>query len=175
VIQDGPLVLVARVSLVLVLALTIQLAVAARLEVLGVQGDLMLLVAVAAGLTAGADRGAAVGFAAGLSFDLLVQSPFGLSALTYTLVAYMAGSLQDSVLRSAWWIPVVTAAVASAIGVILYGVFGTVVGEDLLELSLLRIALVVALLNAVAAPLVVRLVRWATGTRESMRGRAIMR
>jgi rod shape-determining protein MreD len=135
----------------------------------------MLLVAVAAGLAAGPDRGATLGFAAGISFDLLLQSPFGLSALTYALVAYVAGSLQDSVLRAAWWIPVTTAAAASALGVILYGVFGTVVGLDVLHLSLLRIAVVVGTLNALAAPVVLRAVRWATGTSESVRHRAVMR
>jgi rod shape-determining protein MreD len=126
-------------------------------------------------LAAGPDRGAIVAFVAGLSFDLLLQSPFGLSALTYAIVAYVAGSLQDSVLRAAWWIPVTTAAAASALGVILYGVFGTVVGEDLLGISLLRIALVVGTLNGIAAPVVLRAVRWATGTTESVRARAVMR
>ena len=174
-IAEGPLVVAARTSLLLVLALTFQLAFASRLEVFGVQGDVMLLIAVAAGLAAGPDRGATLGFVAGLSFDLLLQSPFGLSALTYALVAYIAGSLQDSVLRAAWWIPVVTAAAASALGVILYGVFGTMVGEDLIGLSLVRIALVVGTLNAVAAPFVLRAVRWATGTSDSVRARAMMR
>lgn len=169
------LVVVTRISLVLVLALTFQIAVAARIEVFGVQGDVLLLIAVCAGLAAGPDRGAAVGFAAGIAFDLLLQSPFGLSALTYALVAYLAGSLQDSVLRSAWWIPVSTAAAASVLGVILYGVFGTVVGEDLLSLSLLRIALVVGVLNALAAPAALRVVRWATGTSERARPRSMMR
>jgi rod shape-determining protein MreD len=174
-IPEGPLVVATRISLVLVLALTIQMAMASRLEVLGVQGDLLLLLAVCAGLAAGPDRGATVGFVAGLCFDLLLQSPFGLSALTYAIVAYVAGSLQDSVLRAAWWIPVATAAAASALGVILYGVFGTMVGEDLLALSLLRIALVVGLLNGIAAPPVLRVVRWATGTSDSVRARAVMR
>lgn len=172
---DGPLVVATRVSLVLVLALTVQLAIAARIEVFGVQGDLLLLIGVAAGLAAGPDRGASVAFAAGLAFDLLLQSPFGLTALTYAIVAYLAGSLQDSVLRAAWWIPVVTAAAASALGVILYGVFGTVLGEDLLGVSLLRIAAVVGVLNGVAAPLALRVVRWATGTSDSVRARAVMR
>jgi rod shape-determining protein MreD len=172
---EGSLVVATRTSLVLVVALTVQLSVASRLEVFGVQGDLLLLVAVCAGLAAGPDRGAIVAFVAGLSFDLLLQSPFGLSALTYAIVAYVAGSLQDSVLRAAWWIPVTTAAAASALGVILYGVFGTVVGEDLLGISLLRIALVVGILNGIAAPVVLRAVRWATGTTESVRARAVMR
>ena len=175
-IAEGQLVVATRMSLLLVLALTFQFSVASRLEVFGVQGDVMLLVAVAAGLAAGPDRGATLGFVAGLSFDLLLQSPFGLSALTYALVAYAVGSLQDSVLRAAWWIPVVTAVTASAVGVILYGVFGTMVGEeDLLGLSLVRIALVVGTLNAIAAPFVLRAVRWATGTSDNVRARAMMR
>jgi rod shape-determining protein MreD len=164
-----------RMSLLLVVALTFQFGVASRLEIFGVRGDVMLLVAVAAGLAAGPDRGATIGFVAGISYDLLLQSPFGLSALTYALVAYIAGSLQDSVLRAAWWIPVGTAAAASALGVILYGVFGTMVGEDLLALSLVRVAVIVATLNAVAAPVVLRAVRWATGTSESVRARSMMR
>ena len=171
----GPFVVAARVSLVLAVALVFQLAVAARLELFGVQGDLMLLVAVMAGLAAGPDRGASVGFAAGIAFDLLLQSPFGLSALTYVIVAYVIGSLQDTVLRAAWWIPVVTAVIGSTVGVILYGVFGTIVGQDLLHPSLLKVAVVVALLNALAAPLVLRAVRWATDTAGSVRARAIMR
>ena len=171
----GPLVVAARTSLLLVLAITFQFAVASPFEVLGVQGDVMLLVAIMAGLSAGPDRGASVAFAAGLTFDLLLQSPFGLSALTYVIVAYVVGSMQDSFLRAAWWIPVATAVIGSVFGVILYGVFGTMVGEDLLHPSLLEIAGVVAVLNAVAAPVVLRLVRWATDTGDSVRARAIMR
>lgn len=171
----GPFVVAARVSFLLVVALCFQLAVAARIEVFGVQGDLMLLVAVMAGLAAGPDRGASVAFAAGIAFDLMLQSPFGLSALTYVIVAYVVGSLQDTVLRAARWIPVATAVIGSAIGVILYGVFGTIVGQDLLHPSLLKIALVVAVLNALVAPLVLRAVRWATDTAGSVRARAIMR
>jgi rod shape-determining protein MreD len=171
----GPFVVAVRVSLVIVVALTLQVAVAPDLPVLGVQGDLMLLVAIAAGLAAGPDRGAAIGFACGIAYDLLLQTPFGLSALTYSLVSFFIGSLQDSVLRATWWIPVATAAAGSAIGVILYGVFGTVLGLDLLGLSLVRIALVVGTLNALAATPLIRTVRWATGTQDSVRARAVFR
>ena len=91
------------------------------------------------------------------------------------IVAYVVGSMQDTFLRAAWWIPVATAIIGSATGVILYGVFGTMVGEDLLEPSLLRVALVVSLLNALAVPVVLRAVRWATDTQASVRARAILR
>jgi rod shape-determining protein MreD len=164
-----------RTSLILVVALTVQLGIAPHLGLFGVQGDLLLLVAISAGVAAGPDRGAAIGFAAGVAYDLMLQTPFGLSALTYAIVAYLVGGLQDSVLRAAWWIPVATATAASGAGVILYGVFGTVLGDDLVGLSLLRIAAVVAVLNTVAAPLVVKAMRWATGSSNSVRARAVYR
>lgn len=167
--------MVTRLSLVLVVACTLQVAIAPELRVLGVQGDLMLLVALAAGLAAGPDRGAAIGFASGMLYDLLLQTPAGLSALTYALVAYVIGSLQDSVLRAAWWIPVTTAAAGSALGVILYVVFGTVVGVEFLGMNLPKIVIVVALLNAVVAAPTIRALRWATGTQDSVRARAVYR
>lgn len=174
-IPPSPMVVAARTSLILVLALTFQLGVAPSFGVFGVQGDLLLLVAIAAGVAAGPDQGAALGFAAGIAYDLMLQTPFGLSALTYAMVAYLVGSLQDSVLRAAWWIPVATATAASMLGVILYGVFGTVLGEDLIGLSLVRIAVVVGILNTIAAPVVVKAMRWATGSSNSVRARAVFR
>jgi rod shape-determining protein MreD len=171
----GPGVLAARVSLVLVLGLSLQLSVAPSLQLFGVQADLMLLLALAAGLAAGPDRGAAIGFTSGLLYDLVLQTPCGLSALTYALVAFAIGSLQDSVLRAAWWIPVTTAAAGSTLGVILYVVFGTVVGVEFLGVSIPKVAIVVALLNAVAAGPTIRAMRWATGTQDSVRARAVYR
>src|SRR3546814_18483409 len=105
----------------------------------------------------------------------MLQTPFGRSALTYGMVAFLAGSLQDSALRAAWWIPVTTAAAASAIGVILYGVFGSVVGEDLVGTSLLKVAGVVAVINAVLAAPVLKVVRCATGASASSRVRTVYR
>jgi rod shape-determining protein MreD len=172
VIPSSQWVVVVRASLVLVLALTLQLGVAPSLGIFGVQGDLLLLLSIAAGAAAGPDRGAIVGFAAGLAYDLMLQTPFGLSALTYSVVAYLVGGLQDSVLRAAWWIPVLTALAGSFLGVILYGVFGTVLGEDLIGPSLLRIAVVVAMLNAVAAPIMTKATVWAVGSVPGTRVRA---
>ena len=174
-IPPSPLTVAVRTSLVLVVALTLQLGVAASVTPLGVQADLLLLVGIAAGIAAGPDRGAAIGFAAGIAYDLMLQTPFGLSALTYALVAYLVGGLQDSVLRAAWWIPVATATAASVAGVILYGVLGTVLGEELVGWDLLRVAAVVGVLNTLAAPLVVRTMRWATGSVNSVRARAVYR
>ena len=171
----GPLVVATRVSFLLVVALTLQVAVAPDLRVFGVQGDLMLLIAVAAGLAAGPEQGAAVAFASGIAYDLLLQTPFGLSALTYSLLAFVIGSLQDSVLRAAWWIPLAIATAGSVVGVILYVVLGTVVGVEFLGVNIPKVALLVGVLNAIAAAPTIRAVRWATGTQDSVRHRAVYR
>jgi rod shape-determining protein MreD len=171
----GPGVLAARLSLLLVVALVLQVSIAAGLRVFGVQADVLLLVAIGAGLATGPDRGAAIGFAAGVAYDLVLQTPFGLCALTYAVVAFVVGSLQDSVLRAAWWIPLATAAAGSVLGVILFYVFGTMVGVDFNGVSLPKVALLVGVLNAIVALPTIRAVRWATGTQESVRARAVYR
>lgn len=174
-IPPSPLTVAVRTSFVLITLLTVQMGVLDGFALFGVQADLMLLAAIAAGIAAGPDRGAAIGFAAGILYDLMLQTPFGLSALTYALMAYLVGSLQDSVLRAAWWIPVATAAAASVVGVILYGVLGTVLGDELVGWDLIKTALLVGLLNAFFAPVVVRSMRWATGSVNSVRARAVYR
>ncbi len=171
----GPGVLAARVSLVLVVGLVLQVSLLAGVRLFGVQAELMLLIAIAAGLAAGPDRGAAIGFASGIAYDLLLQTPFGLTALTYAVVAFVVGLLQDTVLRAAWWIPLATAIAGSTMGVILYFVFGTMVGVDFAGVSIPKVALLVGVLNAILAMPVIQIVRWATGTQDSVRARAVFR
>ena len=148
----------------LVGVLVLHTAVSPQVRVLGVAADLLLLLGIAAGIAAGPHRGAVVGFAAGLLADCFLQTPFGLSALCYSLVGYGVGIFQTTILREARWIPVATAVASSAAGVALFAVVGAVLGEEgLLSGRLLTIAVVVALLNGVLVLAVLRPVRWATG------------
>ncbi|MCB0972695.1 MAG: rod shape-determining protein MreD, partial [Acidimicrobiales bacterium] len=71
----------ARGSLLIVGALTLQVCLFSRFSFDGARPDVMVLVAVMAGLVAGPDRGAILGFAAGLAFDVVLTTPLGLSAL----------------------------------------------------------------------------------------------
>jgi rod shape-determining protein MreD len=149
-----------RVPLMLVLALLLQTTVLERVQMFGVMPDLMLLVAIAAGITAGAARGAVVGFATGMLFDLFLRTPLGLAALVFTLVGYAVGAAHTGVLRSAWYIPMLTAGAASVAGVVLWAGVELVLGEPIVPVRLATIAAVVGVTNAVLAPLAVRLVRW---------------
>ncbi len=149
-----------RVPVVLIACLLLHTTVLTHLRVLGVMPDVMLLVAVAAGITAGPERGAAMGFAAGITSDLFLRSPFGLSALVFTLVGYAMGAAHTGVLRPSWYIRSLLAMLGSAGGVLLYAFAGAMLGEPLVNLRLVTVVIVVALANAVLAPLVVRVVGW---------------
>lgn len=151
-----------RVPLVVVTALVLHLAVLSRVRLAGVMPDLMLLLAVAAGLTGGPSRGSALGFVSGMTVDLFLDTPFGLSALVFTLVGFAMGTVAGGILRASWWIPVVAAFVASAAGEILFALAGATVGESQMVTGrLLVIAPVVGALNALLAPLTMRVVSWA--------------
>ena len=152
----------AKVPLLVVLALVLHTSVLSDVSVRGVRPDLMLVVALCAGLVGGPERGAVVGFLSGLGADLYLQTPLGLSALTFSVVAFGVGTIQTSILRAAFWITPVTAVVGSAAGVLLYAVTGAVVGQThLLVPELGLIVAGVALLNAPLSVFAVRLVAWA--------------
>jgi rod shape-determining protein MreD len=156
-----------RMPVMLLAALLLQTSVLARMRLFGVMPDFMLLVAVAAGITAGPIRGATIGFASGMLIDLFLPTPLGLSALVFTLVGYAVGVANTGVLRSAWYIPVLTAAGACVAGEVLYAVIGSVLGEQMLSAHLATIALVVGVTNAVLAPVAVKLVDWSLGSLKS--------
>jgi rod shape-determining protein MreD len=155
-----------RLALVLIVALAVQTSVLVRFRPGGVVPDIMILLAVSAGLVGGPDRGALTGFFAGISIDLFLQTPVGLSALVFGLVGYVAGMLAEGAVRATWWMPVLTGLVASAAGEVLFALSGAVVGEaHLLAPRLALIAAVVGIVNAIFTPVMVRVVAWALAER----------
>lgn len=151
----------AKAGLVLVLVLVLQTALVADLPIFGVTADAVILVPVAAGLTVGPERGAVAGFVAGLAFDLLVQTPFGLYALAYCLVGYGVGAFQSGVLRASRLLPIVAAMAGGALGTGFWVLAATVVGEEgLFDGELLRILAVVAVVAGLLVLPALRLARW---------------
>jgi rod shape-determining protein MreD len=151
-----------RLPPALLLAVVLHTAVLPQLRLFGVAADVLLLLAIAAAIAGGPERGAAVGFGCGLLADCFLQTPFGLSALVFALVAYGVGIFQTGVLHATWWITPLTAAVASIVGVMGYVSLGVVVGQDQLwSARAFEVAGIVAVLHALLAPLAVRAMRWA--------------
>ena len=153
---------VIRVGLVILTALVVQFGVVNELRLFDAMGDVMLLVAVAAAIAGDRERGAMVGFVAGLAYDLLLTTPFGLSALAYCLLAYGVGTFDTGALRSTRWLPALAVAAASAVGVALYALLGAVVGqESMVSDDLPVIMAVVAAVNLVLSLPAIRVMRWA--------------
>jgi rod shape-determining protein MreD len=155
-----------RLGGLLFVALLLQTTVASDLRIRGVSPDFMLLLTICAGLAGGPDTGAVVGFLAGLLIDLFLHAtPFGLSALTYCLVGYAVGVLRRSVLREGNLLAPATALLASAVGVLLFVLVGVMVGQHQLTSpgprGLAQIAGIVAVVNAILAVPVSKLVSWA--------------
>lgn len=165
----------AKLSLVLVSLLIIQVGVVADLQAFGAMGDLMLLVAIAAGSVGGPNRGAAYGFWAGVAYDLVLETPFGLSPLVYALVGYAVGIASGWYVEPRAWYHVAVAGLASMIGVaILAGVaLGLGVRYPLEDVA--RIAPVAAVWSAVLILPFQRLLRWVIGEEEPDRFRMALR
>jgi len=150
-----------RVPPVLLLMVVLHTAVFPQLRVFDVAADVLLLLAITSGIAAGPERGATMGFVAGLLADSFLQTPFGLSALSYCLVGWAVGSFQTRILHATWWIPMLTSALAAAAGVALFALLGFVVGQShLLSGRLVPIVGVSALWAGLLSPLFVRLQRW---------------
>jgi rod shape-determining protein MreD len=152
-----------KLPVLVLVALLVHAQVLSDVRVAGVHPDLMLLVAVAGGIVAGPSAGAVLGFSVGFLSDLLfLETPLGLSAMVFCLIGYGVGLLQAGVLRSSWWLPVITALLACAAGEASFALVGALFGQrQLVTGRLPLVAGVVGLLDAVLAIVVVPLVRGA--------------
>jgi rod shape-determining protein MreD len=151
-----------RWLLIVTVTLVLQIGLATQIQVAGVHPDLMLLVAICAGLVGGPSAGAGVGFACGLLFDLFLPGRFGVTALAYLLVGYGSGVAGDAVARPNRWISVGMVALASAAGTLLYAAIGQLLGQrSLSDPNLGAIVGIVAAFNAALAVPVLAVCRWA--------------
>lgn len=165
----------ARAALVVLVAILLQISLVNELRIADAIGDLVLVVVVAAGVTGGADRGATYGFAAGLAFDLLVDSPFGLTALTYALVGYGVGVVATALQRTSGWWPVAMAAAAGVAQAVLYTSLGILVGVDYPFGDVPAIALALALVGAVLVVPMEHVLWWVHGAPEADRLEVVLR
>lgn len=151
-----------RLPVVLVGALLLHMTLFSNIRFFGVMPDLMLLVAIAAGLAGGPTVGAVMGFASGILADLLLPTPLGLSALVFTVTGYIVGIAQGGLLKAAWWFPVTVAGVASGAAVLLFATAGTIIGQgNLLNMHLVAVLVVVAIVNGTLILPALKAVRWA--------------
>lgn len=143
-----------RVIALLLVGIVIQTTLGADLRVDGVAPDLMLLLAICAGLYGGSHQGVLVGFACGLLSDLfLTNTPFGLAALAFCIVGYVVGALRATLLPDGWPLVPVIAFLASVFGIVVFLGVGDLVGQGGFlaggQKVLIRTVAIEALANAV--------------------------
>ncbi len=160
---------VPRALLVVLLVLVLQLTVVLDLQIGGAHPNLIVGLAIAAGLVGGTERGALMGFASGLALDLFLPTPLGLSALVGIALGAAAGRLVEAGVdrTNPLFVPGV-AVIGSVIGVIMFAVLGSVLGQpDTLTVRIGAVVGVVSVVNGLLSYALARLCRWAFPTEAS--------
>jgi rod shape-determining protein MreD len=156
--------LILRWTTVVLIGFVLQIGVFVDLQPFGVHADVMLLLAICAGLAGGPTRGAVVGFGAGLLADVMLPGTMGISALAYAVVGFGVGAVQDSVMSTTRIMSMLFTALASAVGVLLYALLAQLLGQrSLSDPRLLQIVGIVAVLNALLCVPALAVSRWAEG------------
>ncbi len=153
---------IVRVALVIFIVLMVQQTVIVALRVGGAHPDLLWLLPITAALLDGPETGAIIGFWAGLTFDLVLPTPFGLSALVGCLLGYSTGALTAAVDPRAAWLKPVAALAGSVAADMLFAVLGAILGqEQMVQINFLSLFLVVGVSSVVLVLPVNRMMRWA--------------
>jgi rod shape-determining protein MreD len=104
----------ARVAVLLLAAVVLQLSGVSQLRTLGGHADLVALVVVAVAFYGGSIAGSGAGFAAGFLLDLATGQTMGVSSLVLTAVGYGVGRFGEVRDRSHGLLPIAVAAAATA-------------------------------------------------------------
>jgi rod shape-determining protein MreD len=147
--------LLARIAVLVVVIVFVQIGVISEVPVFGVVVDLSPLVVAFVGLLCGSTLGAATGFALGLLVDLALVQTLGVTSLIFTLIGYWSGRLRELRDPQATLTPLLVGAAASALATVGYSLMEFLLGVDApVSLELLRqIALGVVVNTIVALPM----------------------
>lgn len=117
-------------TVLVVVAVAVQVTLLSRLPLPGATPDLVLLVVVGLALSGGPGAGLVTGFGAGLAVDLAppADHEVGRWALVLTLIGYLAGLAQAETRRSAF-VPLAVVAAAGAGSVLLYAALGALLDD----------------------------------------------
>jgi rod shape-determining protein MreD len=151
-----------RVALAIFLVLMVQQTMMVALRVGGVHPDLLWLLPITAALADGPETGAIVGFWAGLAFDLVLPTPFGLSALVGCLLGYAVGALTTAVDPRTTWLKPVAALTGSVAADMLFAVLGAILGQpQMVQIDFVALFFMISISSVVFVLPVSRLMRWA--------------
>ena len=138
------------IGLTVVLAFVFQIAVFPQFKLFGVQPDLLLVVAVVVAVQEGPVPGALVGFAGGMLQGIASPSVMGMSALTKTLAAFIAGMMKDLFMTYSILLPVVLVFLATVFEMSLHQGVLVMLGQEPLPPFRLGAVFAASLYNVLA-------------------------
>jgi len=151
---------VAAFGLLILTAVLVQSTALARLTLFGVAPDLVLVVVICLALLQGPTTGSVAGFSAGFLRDLLLQSPKGLTGLSYLIAGYVVGSVRPYVESTSVFVPVFGVFAGSLGATALYEVLQAVLGQETGPIGhSIQLVLLLAVYNTLLVPFVYPLVR----------------
>ena len=152
-----------RVLLVLLLTFTglaFETTVFGQMTLIGAKPELLLLFTVALAMGEGPMLGATAGFVMGLATDVVLELPHGISALTFTIAGYAVGRIRAQLQTPSAWLPIAMVSVATFFGVLFYGAFAFVLGQEFLSAPrVARAAALAAAYNGLLTPFLFPVVR----------------
>lgn len=153
---------ISRLTAIFATILLIQIAVVPHFRISGYIIDLPLVVVVLVGLHLNPPNGALVGFIVGFAIDLVVHTPFGMTALTFSVAGYAAGSASSQLTERNILTRALTVALLAATATSLFAAVAALIGlEYVTRQELGAIALVTAASTLPLTVLLAPLVRWA--------------
>lgn len=124
------------IALFMVLAVAVQSSVIARWNLPGAVPDLLLVVVAAFAMRQLPEHGAVTGFLAGLLLDVAPPSDglIGLSALSLTIVGYVAATFRSDFNRSVFG-PLLFSGAAGSVAVLVHALIGGLLGDPTVVMS----------------------------------------
>ena len=150
-----------RLVLVGLIVLGLQTTLFTEVRPFGVVAQLMLLLAVASGVTYGLEVGAMSGLVLGFMYDCVLNTPLGLCSLVFGGAGTLAGALPFFIREPSWWLKIGGVAVASFAAEIAFPFAMSMVGlGGWVRPRMVLVALGVTAINLLAAPLALIVSRW---------------
>ncbi len=154
-----------KLFVVILVAVVFQQSVLNQIVVMNAHPDVLVLLAVCAGVVLGPAQGAIVAFCLGIGADLLVDMPFGLSCLAFSIAAFTASYFQKIPMhKSGVGNTGLLCVSAALITTLLYAIIATLVGQHgMLTIQLLRVLVVIGIGGIVMVWPSIHILKWAIG------------
>lgn len=153
----------ARLALIVIISVLAQNVIFPELRLWGATPSFAAVAVLAEGYREGPETGALFGFVVGLSLDLFLPTPLGLSALTLAIAGYLIGVIRTGVLRPSAFLPPLLGGFGTLLVGLLFAAIGILAGQDqFLAWRTLQIVAVSAVYSAALSPIVFPLIGWAS-------------